>query len=374
MGTAEEEMKRMEEEAQRRQAEALKNPDILAGKKDPVGDLKNLSDAVNRDDSLIGERSKVLEEEQMQPAAPEAQQETPGAEPTREEVSNTPEPVAAPNIPNRSSNDEMYLGAKAFEGKGKNFFSPSTEKGFWQMLDKKMEDILNSKDPQEMMEKAFWAILNLVFDTINAELDHHKAEKARLKKEYQENTQAYDRERGTKESDMYVEGFKSILGQLPAEYQQYNRDGHFHFEDMPSKDKKKLGKLLVKDPKLSEQMRQGMSRFAGREIKKDECKGMIGKFTQNVKSAIDLNRARGVVAKAAQGKTLKDPAVSATVEIGSSIRGEAESVDADARSFSERVASHTADRQAYEQARSGRTSPETGRPFVRGRGNEGNAA
>lgn len=368
MGTAEEEMKRMEEEAKHRQEEALKNPDILAEKKDPVGDLKNLSDAMKRDDSLIGERSEVLEEEKMQPAAPEIQQEAPTVSQSK------PEPVAAPNIPNRSSDDKMYLGAKAFEGKGKNFFSPSTEKGFWQMLDKKMEDILNSKDPQEMMEKAFWAAVGLFFDMINAELDHHKAEKERLKKEYKENTQAYDRERGTKESDMYVEGFKSILGQLPADYQQYNRDGHFHFEDMPSKDKKKLGKLLVKDPKLSEQMRQAMSRFAGREIKKDECESMIGKFTQNVKSAIDLNRARGVVAKAAQGKTLKDPAVRATVEIGSSIRGEAESVDADARSFSERVASHTADRQAYEQARSGRTSPETGRPFVRGRGNEGNAA
>ncbi len=371
MGTAEE-MKRMEEEPQRRQEEALKNPDILAGK-DPVGDSKNLSDAMSRDASLIGERSEVLEEEQMQPGAPEIQQETSRAEPMHEEVSKMPEPVAAPNIPNRSSNDEMYLDAKAFEGKGKNFFSPSTEKGFWQMLDKKMEGILNAKDPQEMMEKAFWTILNLVFDTINAELDHYKAEKARLKKEYKENTQAYDRERGTKESDMYIEGFKSILGQLPAEYQQYNRDGHFHFENMSLKDKKKLGKLLVKDSKLFEQMRQGMSHYAGREIKKEECGSMIGKFTQNAKNAIDLNRARGVVAKVTQGKTLKDPAVSATVEIGSSIRGEAQSVDADARSFSERVASHTADRQAYEQVRSGRTSPETGRPFVRGRGNEGNA-
>lgn len=364
MGTAEEEMKRMEEEARRRQEEALKNPDILAGKKDPVGDLKNLSDAMSRDASLIGERSEVLEEEKMQPAAPEIQQEAPTVEP------NTPQPVAAPNIP---ADDHVIMGADTFEGKGKSFFNPDTDKGFWQMLDKKIEDVLNAKDPQEMMEKAFWMVLGLFFDTINAELDHHKAEKKRLKDEYKQNTQAYDTAMGTKPADTYAQSLKQVLDALPPELQKYCRDGSYHFEEMNKSDRKAMAKFIKKTPAVFETIQKTASKVSHREFKKEETKEFIDRMC-NLKSPLDLNRVRNDVAQAVQGKPLKDPAVGATVEIGSSIRGEAQSVDADARSFSERVASHTADRQAYEQARSGRTSPETGRPFVRGRGNEGNAA
>lgn len=381
---SEEELKRVEEASLKRQQEALKNPDSLADRKDPVGDLGNLREALDADaekagieDQLqptMGASTKSVEQSKSGndgPTRGEGDSNGLGAEMNGPTRGDGEQQVQAPNIPQQGNG---ILSASSFEGKGKSFFNPSTEKGFFQTLDKKIDDVLKSKDPQELMEKAFWMMLNLLFDMINAEMDHRKAEKKRLKDEYNKNTSDYDSSMGTKKSDVLLEGFKSIVDGLPSDYKQkYLRDGHFCFDNMSKSDRKNLGKIIKKDKNLFSLMQKGMSRVAKRELKSDEVMGNLNKIL-GMKSPLDLNRVTENTQTLSKGVRLDSPTIGTAVDIDPSVREDARNIDADTKQFSDRVTSHMSDRNAYEQVRSGRTTENTGRPFIRGRGNDGNAA
>lgn len=214
----EEEMKRMEQEMEARQQEAMINPDALADAKDTVGADVGSDTGTGDDATGTGEQQN--------------------------------DPNLAAQIEDTKSQIEAAGGvvnitpSSYFKGKAKQF-------ELLKSLDKQLDKALQAKSPEELATNLFWAVLSAPFDTLNAYMDHRKAEKERLQKEYDEKTAAHDQELGVKTKDKFITGWWETIKNLPPEYQKYmDEEGRLDLKKMPKKELKNLKKMVLSNPKI----------------------------------------------------------------------------------------------------------------------------
>ena len=217
--TTEEEVKRMEQEMEARQQEAMINPDALADGKDTVG-----ADVGSGSESGTGDATGTDEQQN--------------------------DPNLAAQIEDTKSQIEAAGGvvnitpSSYFKGKAKQF-------ELLKSLDKQLDKALQAKSPEELATNLFWAALSAPFDTLNAYMDHRKAEKERLQKEYDEKTAAHDQELGVKTKDKFITGWWETIKNLPPEYQKYmDEEGRLDLKKMPKKELKNLKKMVLSNPKI----------------------------------------------------------------------------------------------------------------------------
>ena len=229
--TTEEEMKRMEQEMEARQQEAMINPDALADGKDTVG-----ADVGSGSENDIGNGDTGT--------GSDTGSDTGGVD----EQQN--DPNMASQIEDKKSQIEAAGGvvnitsSSYFKGKAKQF-------ELLKSLDKQLDKALQAKSPEELATNLFWAVLSAPFDTLNAYMDHRKAEKERLQKEYDEKTAAHDRELGVKTKDKFITGWWETIKNLPPEYQKYmDEEGRLDLKKMPKKELKNLKKMVLSNPKI----------------------------------------------------------------------------------------------------------------------------
>ena len=199
------EAKKVAEEARRQSAEAQAasgQPVSQMVKEDEVDQLKvkEQRDGAKAVDPATGRASsedvpRDSNAEQPQPdngntpRQPGNAPVQPGAEPPRQ--------PAAPVTPAQS--EAFRASADRFKGKAKSFFAADVDKGFWDTLEAKIKEATaGGNSPEDVAQAATFAALTCLFDLIGNWADHHRKDKKRLAKEYEDNVKAYDTDIGVK--------------------------------------------------------------------------------------------------------------------------------------------------------------------------------
>ena len=195
---AEKEIQKNNEEAIKREAISAENVDDLV-----VPEKKDYTTAVDPETGKASETdvphdpqatTEAQPEQNDTQASPEQQNQQAGEQQGQgqgqEQQPQQPQPAPYVSAPKVSAGE--------FKGSPKSFFGLDTEKGFWNTLDKKIQEALQGKSPEEVAENMAFAALTIFFDMIGNWADNNRKERKRIKKEYEEKVKAYDHDIGVK--------------------------------------------------------------------------------------------------------------------------------------------------------------------------------
>ena len=183
---AENEIKKNNEEAIKRETQNVSTVDDFR-----VPEEKDYTKIVDPETGKADERS-VPPDPQAQTTTQQNQPQIPQQPQGQNQPQQQAQQPSAPIV------DAPKVSAGEFKGKAKSFFGLDTEKGFWETLDKKVQEALQGKTPEEVAENMAFAMLTIFFDMIGNWADNNRKERKRIKREYEEKVKAHDHDIGVK--------------------------------------------------------------------------------------------------------------------------------------------------------------------------------
>jgi hypothetical protein len=198
---AEKEIKKNNEEAIKRETPSATNADDFV-----VPEERDYIKAVDPETGKASEQNVPVDPQVTASAKPN-QNDT--QDPQRQQPQQPLRPQPAPYV------SAPKVSASEFKGKPKSFFGLDTEKGFWETLDKKIQEALQGKSPEEVAENMAFAALTIFFDMIGNWADNNRKERKRIKREYEEKTATHDRDMNVKPHHKLLL-FYAVLADHPA--------------------------------------------------------------------------------------------------------------------------------------------------------------
>lgn len=240
-------------------------------------------------------------DEQSVPPDPQAQTTT-----QQNQQQNTQQPqgqqqlIAQPTAPVL---DAPKVSASEFKGKAKSFFGLDTEKGFWETLDKKVQEALQGRTPEEVAENMAFAMMTIFFDMIGNWADNNRKERKRIKKEYEEKVKAHDHDMGVKPHQKLL-----LLYAVMADHPEMRKHTG---KPLTKEVRKDVANILKNDKKIQDIFFDAHDALCHRDTRgqRDERNGLLKNLLNAVTGNADVDTLKGMA--------LNDPMITEAIEMSS---------------------------------------------------------
>lgn len=286
---AEKEIKKNNEEAIKRETSEVLTPEDFV-----VPEETDYTTAVDPATGKVDEESVPLD-----PNVQGANQQNKGANPQPQ----TAQPQQQAQQPSAPIVEAPKVSAGEFKGKAKSFFGVDTEKGFWETLDKKVQEALQGKSPEEVAENMAFAMMTIFFDMIGNWADNNRKERKRIKKEYEEKTKAYDHDIGVKPHQKLL-----LLYAVMADHPEMRKHAG---KPLTKEVRKDAARILKNDKKIQNAFFDAHDALCHRDTRgqRDERNGLLKNLLNAVTGNSDVDTLKGLA--------LNDPMITEAIEMSS---------------------------------------------------------
>lgn len=295
-----------EKEIQKNNEAALRreNPEVSSQDDFTVQEKRDYTKAVNHETGKADEKSVPLDP-QVQGTNQQNQTQNPqqpqGQNQAQQQGQNPPQQQA--QQPSAPVIEAPKVSANEFKGKAKSFFGLDTEKGFFETLDKKVQEALQGKSPEEVAENMAFAALTIFFDMIGNWADNSRKERKRIKKEYEEKVKAHDHDIGVKPHQKLLL-FYAVLADHPEMRKHAGKP-------LTKEVRKDAARILKNDKKIQNAFFDAHDALCHRDTRgeKEERNTLLKNLLNAVTGNADVDTLKGMA--------LNDPLITEAIEMSS---------------------------------------------------------